>query len=322
MTQAMQAATMPRYPVYVPSKARYDVRFTAKCLTECGVPFYLVVEPQEEAHYREHFPKAAILTLPWTGDDARRRAYCAERGIENGGLIAARNWIMEHAIAGGAERHWQLDDNIRDFWRRYQGKRLRCDAGPALRVCEDFTDRYENVAISGLNYYMFAPDDRKIRPFQANCHVYSCSLINNAIPFRWRLAYNDDTDICLQALAAGWNTLLLNTFLCWKLRTMTVKGGNTHALYQGDGRLKMARSLERMWPGVVTTDRRFNRPQHVVADSWKRFDTPLKLKPGLTHEMLAQQQQEYGLQLRQVRPDVKSERIKGLLADWRQDHGG
>lgn len=317
--KTMSERIMPRYPVYVPSKGRAKSGLTVRALLAGGCPFYLVVEPQEEAIYRATFPDATLLILPWSGDDPVRRAFCQEREIENGGLIAVRNWIKEHAVAAGAERHWQLDDNIWDFWRRYRGKRLPCEPGIALRVCEDFTDRYENIAISGLNYEMFAPDYNKLQPLVINCRVYSCSLILNSLPFRWRLAYNDDTDICLQALAAGWCTVLLNTFLARKMRTMVIKGGNTADLYQGDGRLKMARSLERAWPGVVETDRRFHRPQHVVKDSWKRFDTPLKLKPGIDLAQLPAVN-EYGMELRQVKDTVKSKRIQGLLGDWQETH--
>jgi hypothetical protein len=307
--------TLPRYPVYIPSKGRADVCYTAKCLVADGVPFYLVVEPQEEALYRTEFPDAHFLILPWSGDDQTRRDFCLHHSIENGGLIAVRNWIKEHATAAGFERHWQLDDNIRCFYRRYKVKRIYCDAGIALRVCEDFTDRYENVAISGLNYSMNVPD-RRYTPLQINCHVYSCTLILNSLPFQWRLAYNDDTDMCLQVLAAGWCTLLLNTFLAAKIKTMTVKGGNTAALYQGDGRLRMARSLERMWPGVVTTKRRFQRPQHIVKDEWTRFDTPLRLKPGIDLTQL--QPNEYSMSLVQVAEQIKSPRIQGILDDWNQ----
>jgi hypothetical protein len=93
---------------------------------------------------------------------------------------------------------------------------------------------------------------------------------------------------------------------------MTVHGGNTDALYQGDGRLKMARSLERLWPGVVQTKRRFQRPQHVVKNSWKHFDTPLKLKPGI--DLKAIPPNDYGLKLTQVK-EIKSESLKRLLAE-------
>lgn len=310
---------LPHYPIYIPSKGRFDKPYTAQCLADGKVPFYLVVEPQEEKQYRAKFPYADILVLPWSGDDQTRRDFCQQRGIENGGLIAVRNWIKEHSISLGAIRHWQLDDNMMYFYRRYKAKQIRCDPGNALRVCEDFTDRYENIAISGLNYDMFLPDYKKILPFQVNCHVYSCSLVLNAIPFRWRLAYNDDTDICLQVLANGWCTVLLNAVSVKKITTMVVKGGNTTDLYQGDGRLKMARSLERMWPGVVETKRRFQRPQHVIKDSWKRFDTPLRLKPGIDLAALPAIN-EYGMELVQVKDEVKSPRLRSFLEDWQQDH--
>jgi hypothetical protein len=76
--------------------------------------------------------------------------------------------------------------------------------------------------------------------------------------------------------------------------------------------LKMAKALERLWPGVVETKRRFKRPQHVVKDSWKRFDTPLKLKPGI--DLAAIPPNDYGLKLVAVK-EVKSERLKRLLEE-------
>jgi hypothetical protein len=151
---------------------------------------------------------------------------------------------------------------------------------------------------------MFSADGAKQPPFCLNVHVYSCTLVNHSMPYRWRLAYNDDTDLCLQALSSGWCTILLNAFLCEKIRTMVVKGGNTDQLYRGDGRLRMARALERVWPGVVTTDRRFQRPQHVVKGAWKNFDTPLKRKEGVDFENLPGVD-EYGMEMKKVEWKVK-----------------
>jgi len=54
-----------------------------------------------------------------------------------------------------------------------------------------------------------------------------------------------------------------------------MKGGNATSLYKGDGRLTMANSLKRLWPGVVSINRRFQRPQHIIAKTWSGFDTPL-----------------------------------------------
>ena len=73
----------------------------------------------------------------------------------------------------------------------------------------------------------------------------------------------------------------------------------------------MARSLERLWPGVVSVDRRFKRPQHVVRDSWRRFDTPLKRRDDIDFEAIGPS--EYGLELKQVGSEVRSHRLRQLL---------
>ena len=189
--------------------------------------------------------------------------------------------------------------------------KLPCQSGVAFAAIEDFTDRYENIGIAGMNYYMFAPNNRKYPPFWLNCHVYSCMLIRNDTSHRWRGRYNEDTDLCLQFLASGWCTVSFNAFLCHKMSTMTMSGGNTSELYARDGRLKMARSLERLWPGVVETKRRFGRPQHVIKNQWRAFDTPLKLKPGI--DLAKLKPNEYGMTLMQVKPEIKSAELRDLF---------
>lgn len=230
-------------------------------------PFFLVVEPQEHGAYLEHFPRECILTLPFR---------------DRGSVIPARNWIKEHSIKNGDRRHWQLDDNISYAGRRWKGYRIRCDCRTALYAAEQFIDRYQNIAVGGLNYEMFVVPGSPMPPFALNVHVYSCSLIQNDIPHTWRGRYNEDTDLCLQVLADKWCTVLFNAFFIKKIRTMLIKGGNTDTLdYKDDGRVKMARALEREWPGVSETKRRFRRPQHVIAYNWRKFDTLLERKADI-----------------------------------------
>lgn len=285
---------LPRYPVYVISKGRSETATTPRFLAADGVPFRLVVEPQEASAYRERFGDV-VVELPFSN-----------LGL---GSIPARNWVWEHARAAGAERHWILDDNILRVRRLYRDRRIPCASGPALAVVEDFSDRYENVAISGLAYQNHVLPRKGNPPFWLNVHVYSALLIDCALPQRWRGRYNEDTDLCLQMLAAGLCTVLVNVFMIEKLATMTLAGGNTDELYAGDGRLRMARSLERVWPGVVTTERRYGRPQHVIKDRWYRFDTPLVPKPDVE---IPDEPNEYGLELRAVR-EPKSAEIRRLL---------
>lgn len=285
----------PRYPIYVPSKDRFENCLTAKFMIADGVDFRLVVEPQQREEYVSRFGADRVLVLPFSN-----------LGL---GSIPARNWIWEHAKAAGAERHWTIDDNCYRIRRFYRGHRIPCAAGPALASVEDFTDRYENIGISGLNYQFFGVPG--MPPFYLNQHVYSCMLIGNDLPFRWRGRYNEDTDLCLQVLSAGLCTVLVNVFLIHKVATMTMKGGNMTDLYQGDGRLTMARDLERAWPGVVTTTRKFKRSQHHVREQWRLFDTPLKRREDVDFSKLPATD-EYGLSLRAI-GDVDTPAMQKLI---------
>jgi len=297
----MSIKTLPKYPVYVPSKGRHETPYTARVLAEDGVPFVIVCEPQERDAYAklvESLRDCKLLVLP--EDDQ--------------GLVYVRRFIRAHATQSGAKRHWQIDDNIRRFRRWYRNKRLRCRAGCALRIVEQFSDRYENVAISGLNYTMFAHQGGSAtpptKPFWLNVHVYSCSLFLNAMPFDFRLPYNDDVDICLQVVSSGeWCTVLFNAFMCDKLRTMTVKGGMD---YEGDARAKGTRLLQRHWPHVVDIDRKWQRPHFVVRERWRKFATPLRRRTDIDWDAIENGAESIAMQCKAV-GDVKSRELRDIV---------
>lgn len=295
-----------KYPIYVISKGRWGKEgLTARFLRNDGVPFKLVIEPQEQEQYAAEFGEENLLLLPFSN-----------LGL---GSIPARNWVWEHSLANGDFMHWILDDNMRRVYKRHKGLRLPCESGPAFLCIEEFVDRYENIAIAGMAYKMFVPDFYKIPPFWHNVHVYSCLLIRNDLPFRWRGRYNEDTDLCLQVLSGGWCTVLINAFCIDKVPTMTTKGGNTDELYAGDGRLKMARALERQWPYMVSVNRRFQRPQHIVRDNWKHFDTPLIKKSEAV--IPSKPNAAYEMELTVVDPTIKSARLQKIVAETKQKSG-
>lgn len=263
--------TKTRYPIYVISKGRWETRMTVKELERMQVPHRVVIEPQEQEKYAEAMDPSKLLILPFSNLGQ--------------GSIPARNWVWEHSISEGHFRHWIMDDNIRAFWRRNNNMRIRCLGSGIFRAAEDFTDRFENVAQSGLNYYMFVPDRTKVTPFYLNTRVYSCILNRNDLPFRWRGKYNEDTDLSIRCLKAGWCTILFNAFVAQKMTTMKMKGGNTEELYKldgkVDGRLLMAQSLQEQHPDITTITRKWGRWQHqVYYENFKRLNK-LQPKKGL-----------------------------------------
>jgi hypothetical protein len=240
----------PRYPVYIISKGRWESRLTGKALGKRNIPYHIVVEPQEYEQYAAVIDPVKILILPFS-----------DLGQ---GSIPARNWVWEHSIAAGAKRHWILDDNIHFFFRLHKNIKYETTGGATFRAIEDWADRYTNVALAGMQYESFVPRKTKHNPIILNTRIYSCILILNDIPYRWRGRYNEDTDLSLRALKDGWCTALFVAFLAKKVWTMRMKGGNTDELYQGDGRLKMALSLQNQHPDVTTVVWKWNRWQHQV----------------------------------------------------------
>jgi hypothetical protein len=241
----------PRHPVYIISKGRADSRLTSIELERMFVPYHIVIEPQEYDQYAAVIDPAKILTLPFSNLGQ--------------GSIPARNWVWEHSIEGGASHHWVLDDNIKSFRRTTWSCRCTVKSGTIFKLAEDYVDRFTNVAQAGFQYKMFLPRKQAhlYPPLYLNSRVYSCILIRNDIPLRWRGRYNEDTDLSLRILKAGWCTILFNAFLADKSGTMIVAGGNDD-LYAGQGRLQMARDLVEQHPDVTRVVYKFGRWQHQV----------------------------------------------------------
>ena len=242
---------MPKYPIYIISKGRWERRQTSKALELMGVPYHIVVEPQEYDNYASVIDPKKILVLPFSNLGE--------------GSIPARNWVWEHSIKMGAERHWILDDNMDSFYRLNRNMKLLVTTSVIFKCAEDFVDRYENIAIAGFQYNSFVFKDAIVPPFRLNTRIYSCILLNNNLPYRWRGKYNEDTDLSLRALKDGWVTLLFNCFLVNKETTMRAKGGNTDSIYNlGDNRLEFAQSLQQQHPDVAKVTWKFGRWHHQV----------------------------------------------------------
>lgn len=166
----------PTAPIYIISKGRWESRLTSKALERINVPYRIVIEPQEYKEYSRVIDPAKILVLPFS-----------DLGQ---GSIPARNWVWEHSIAEGHERHWIMDDNIDGFFRLNHNIKMTVKSGTIFKLAEDFVDRFENVPIAGLQYYMFIPRKAAFQypPVGINQRVYSCILLDNSKypEFAWR----------------------------------------------------------------------------------------------------------------------------------------
>ena len=268
----------PQFPFYIVSKGRADTRLTSKALTLMRVPHYIVVEPQEYEIYTEACAgsTATVLILDL---DYKRQYDCFDHlGLSKStGPGPARNFAWDHSIKHGYEWHWVADDNIAEFLRLTDNKKIRFGDGTCFKIMEDFVLRYKNIGMAGPQYRAFAPQNSKIPPFVVNTRIYSCNLIRNDTPFRWRGRYNEDTDLSLRMLKSGWATVQFNAFLQDKMRTQKLGGGNTAEFYSHEGTLAKSQMQVDMHPDVSKLTWKFGRVHHEV--NYNPFkDIPLLFK--------------------------------------------
>lgn len=272
----------PSFPVYIPSKGRADIARTPATLDRLGVPYRIIVEDHQHDAYAANYGESKLLVLPQrfldNYDTFDRLGYAKSKGPG-----AARNFAWEHSIEEGWPWHWVMDDNLYYFGRLDHNRRLRVGDGAIFHAMETFALRYRNLAMCGPQYWMFAPNrahSTPPHPFIPNTRIFSCNLIRNDVPQRWRGRYNEDTGLSLDLLKAGWCTVLFTAFLQYKPRTSTLKGGNTEDFYAKDGTQAKSELLVRMHPDCCRLTYKFQRAHHNCSFSkWRK--RPLVLRPGV-----------------------------------------
>jgi hypothetical protein len=272
MQKMLDQSITTKYPIYIPSHGRADSMLLPPLLKKYKVPFTLVVDESQWELYKDKGFEPEMLKLPF---------------LNNGTSFPPRTFITQHSRELGHKRHWQIDDNIRSF-KYFDGQdRIKIHPGTALRLIENFCDRWKNVAIYGPNYSSFTIPRMANKPYRKNTHIYSCMCVLNSIPFEWRGPWNEDVDLCLQALAHKYCTIATNFICSEKMATMKTKGGNTTAYQNLDVRAYGARTLVQRWPGVVELANRYGRPHFKVVKNWQMFkDIPLLLDPDYIAETI------------------------------------
>lgn len=254
----------PTFPIFIPTKGRYESRRTIKMFQRLGVPFTIFVEAQEGELYSPYVDAACLHILPHA----------------NQGVTVTRNYIWDYAAARGYEWYWTFDDNISGLYRFNRNLKTPCGDGTVLAVIEDFVQRYTNVAVAGCNYFMFVVRKEIRPPYILNTRVYSNMLIRtfakdrDGKPFRFATFFNEDTDLCLRVLKSGWCTVLFNAFLIRKETTMTMRGGNTEYYEKTDKRREFVEELRDAHPDIVQLTEKWGRWHHHV--DYSRFRQPLQ----------------------------------------------
>lgn len=255
----------PKYPIYIVSKSRFEKRLTSDSLIRMGLKHFIVVEEHQYEDYVSRVDLNYVTVLILDKQYLREYDTCDDLGdTKSKGPGAARNFAWDHSILLGYKRHWVMDDNIQNFYRMNDSKRVIVSSGAIIRAMEDHTDRFENVYMSGPSYRFFNVPSCENPPFWMNTRIYSCNLILNDISHRWRGRYNEDTDLSVRIMKDGFCTIQYNAFMQGKIVTQALGGGNTEEFYAKEGTLPKSKMIEDLHPDVCRVVWRFNRWHHYL----------------------------------------------------------
>jgi len=262
---------IPRYPIFIPSKGRFENNLTAKMFLNADIPFRLIVEKKDEYEYRKRYGDESVISLP---------------SSDYGGVWVARNYCKQIATQLGSRYHWQIDDDIKSLMKVENRIVLTRDAGQILSEIENFVDKYSNLAITGLASSVFGR--LATTEFTINKFAYTCALFNTGLPYYWRCDIEDDLDYNLQCLTNGWCTVQFQRYLFEWSTTGVRPGGYTEIYAEGKRLLRQRATLE-MWPEILPRELAPKGDNYRIITNhiWKGFkqnlrsiDQPEEIRPG------------------------------------------
>lgn len=240
-----------KFNFYILSKGRAKTLKTPTTLKNIGIDCSIVVEPQEYKDYVEHNPDHNVISMDKNDQ----------------GIFYVRNFIKDYSRSRDEEYHWQLDDDIRNFYHRL-GKKLAFKDDTGFDFVEQIVTQFSNIGLAGLIHDAFA--FARTTPYELNKQCATCVLVNNTTDVRWRPDIIEDTDYSLQHLYTGFCTINFNTLSYLPMPNASMKGGNTQD-YISDKLYKRQVKLQEEYPGFFTIYEKDGLSRVRPSKIWQQF---------------------------------------------------
>jgi len=219
--------TFSKYPIAILSYQRANqYGYTHKILTKMKIQHFLFVEPQDVKEYRNWYDSqyCAIIVSP------------VDFSKKNMGSSLMRNYILDYfGKMKLSEKVWMLDDNIKGYYRFFQGKKNLIESSQIFTSIEKYVERYDNVGVVSHNFNPFITENDDRCCIVKNCKCYSSLLISVRDDIYFDYKYEEDNIVSMLYLSKGLCNLSFNHILYDKDTSGANKGGNQVNLYNGDG---------------------------------------------------------------------------------------
>lgn len=226
--------------IFIPSKGRSapGMAKTAINLTDQGLPFNLVVEPQEAEAYKASYSEANILVLEES----------------NQGIAYVRNAILKLARGFGYGSFWMLDDDITAVYRQVLGKNVKSTFEDILGAAERLFYTIPEAAQGALEYQQFSWSAKKPHVLNSYCDVAVWIHVKRTLHVNYRPFVNlkEDRDFTLQVLFSGYNTCRASQLGFSAPKNGSNPGGLQEFYAQSGRELEAVKRMCSLWPEYVT----------------------------------------------------------------------
>jgi hypothetical protein len=253
-----------RYPIYIPSKGRWENTRTVDLLEKNKITNYFVVVEKPEAEKYNVRPDGT------NGIHAKKLLVIPPA---KGSSAPARNFCLEHAKKNGHKKIWMLDDDITNIYMHYKGK--KCIAVSVLDCferLENFSERATKVKAVGMRTSASFLKDVK-KDLQFNCSLTSIYLLS-VDTFRFRGTMLVDMDYQLQILRAGYKTLRMENYAFTFITPTKITGGYYDIYTDDKKRLAAIKEFCKLNKDVDPTVERNTTGFYVlknISKIWRKF---------------------------------------------------
>ena len=215
-----------KYPICILSYKRANkYGFTHKFLTECKIPHYLFIEPQDEEDYRNWYNPAYCKLI--VADENLSQRKMGGSQMRNY-ILDYANWILK------SSKVWMLDDNIKSYKRFHHGVKNEIYSNEIFTSIEKYVERYNNVGAVSHNFNPYITENDNRACIVKNNKCYS-SLLLDTKGIRFDYKYEEDNILSMLYIGKGYCNLSFNHILYDKDTSGANGGGNQVSLYNGSG---------------------------------------------------------------------------------------
>lgn len=201
-----------KYNVYIPSKGRAGKCFTVDLCEKYNIPYKVFVESNDYDSYCSAYGEDKIIDV---------------QGNDFGCVAHSRRFIKEYSKSLGEDRHWQVDDDIKNMFRydAENHKNVIIDPKIMFNDIETEVSKYTNVRIAGVSANTFLKLKKK--EYNVNAFPYCVMCIDSNMTYNWEDKTIDDIDMALQILSNGDCTMRFNIYNFYFVKSNKRSGGFT-----------------------------------------------------------------------------------------------